>query len=180
MAQRHQEFLDAGARVVAVSADTVGQNAAVADKLALTFPFLADPERDKAITPLGFADEKDPRKISRPSTAIIDTSGEVIFSVTGRDYADRPDEEDLLDVVRGLGLAATTQAAPEIGVPEPGPKAMPYEGLRYYFNGAKFATMAVRNRHRDVSEEFRADTKRYVQMIERYIEAMSLVKERKA
>jgi peroxiredoxin len=46
-------------------------NAAVVEKLALPFPLLADPGRDRVIAPLGFADEKDPRQTSRPGTTTI-------------------------------------------------------------------------------------------------------------
>ena len=56
---------------------------------------------------------------------------------------------------------------------------MPGEGLRFYFSGAKFANLALRGRHRDLGREFADDTKQYVQMIERYLEALSAVRERK-
>ena len=180
MAQRHQEFLDLGGRVYAISADTLRQNNAMVDKLALPFPVLSDPDRDRAVTPLGFADEDDPRQISRPGTVIIDPEGTIVFSVTGRDYADRPNEDDLLAELAKLELSPATQTAPVVNGLEPGPKAMPYEGLKYYFSGAKFATLAIRRRHREVGDEFRDDTKRYFQMIERYIDAMTLVEDRKA
>jgi hypothetical protein len=139
------------------------------EKLALPFPVLSDPDRAEAITPLGFADEKDPRQISRPGTVIIDPDGEIAFSVTGRDYADRPDEDDLLEALEGLGLPATTQDPPELGESQPGEKAMAYEGLPHY----------VRGRYRHLSEEFADDTKRYVQMVERYLEALPAVEERR-
>jgi hypothetical protein len=66
MAQRHQEFLDRGGRVFGISADTAPMNTALVEKLALPFPVLSDPDRSNAVTPLGFADEKDPREIARP------------------------------------------------------------------------------------------------------------------
>jgi len=180
MAQRHEEFLVHGARVYALSADTAPMNAAVAIKLALPFPMLADPERDQAITPLGFADEKDPRQISRPGTVIISPEGEIVFSVVGRDYADRPDEDVLLEQLAGLELDPTTQDRPAVGAAEPGPKAMPFDDLSPYFRGAKFAVLATRSRYRDFGEEFRDDLKKYVQMVERYLEALTSVEERRA
>lgn len=180
MGQRHQEFLDAGARVFALSADDVPQNNAVAAKLALPFPILADPGRDDAITPLGFADENDPRQISSPSTLIVDPDGQKVFSVVGQDYADRPDEDALLEQVRKLGLQATSQDPPDIGDAEAGPKAMPYEGLYYYFSGAKFTALALRRRHRELGKEFTDDAKRYFQMVERYQEALTWVRDRRA
>lgn len=179
MAKRHQEFLDLGGRLYGISADTPAMNTAVVEKLALPFPILSDPDRAEAITPLGFADEKDPRQISRPGTVIIDREGEIVFSVTGRDYADRPDEDDLLEALGGLGLPTTTQDSPELGEIQPGEKAVPFHGLSSYFRGAKFAVLALRARHRELGEDFRDDAKDYVQMVERYIDAMSAVEERK-
>lgn len=180
MANRHQEFLDRGARLFAVSADSVLKNTAVARKLALPFPLLSDPDRSQAVTPLGFADEKDPRQISRPGTVIIGTDGEIAFSVTGRDYADRPDEDHLLEAVQSLGLPPTTQERPPMGEGMPGETAVALEALGPYMRGAKFAVLAVRSRFRETGEEFRDDTKAYIQMLERYMEALPGVGERKA
>jgi hypothetical protein len=155
-------------------------NAAVVEKLALPFPILSDPDRAEAIEPLGFADENDPRDIAGCGTVIIDPEGEIRFSERGRDYADRPEEDDLLEELAELGLAPTSQDAPELGTVEPGQKAMPYEGLAHYFRGAKFATLALRKRHRGLGQEFADDTKGYIQMVERYLDALHGVEERKA
>lgn len=179
MAKRHDEFLALGGRIYGISADTAPMNTAVVEKLALPFPVLADPDRTEAITPLGFADEDDPRQISRPGTVIIDTNADVVFSVTGRDYADRPDEDTLLEALAGLGLPATTQAPPQLGESRPGERAMAYEGLPHYFRGVKFAVMALRRRHRELGQDFVDDTKSYLQMVERYIEALPAVEERR-
>jgi len=180
MAKRHDEFLERGGRIYGISVDTAPMNAAVVEKLALPFPILSDPDRSRAITPLGFADEGDPRRISRPGTVILDRGGEIVFSVTGRDYADRPKEDLLLDHLGKLGLGPVTQDPPEIGEMAPGEKAMSYEGLPHYFRGAKFAVMALRGRHRELGDEFGEDTKEYVQMVERYLEALTAVEQRRA
>lgn len=180
MARRHSDFLERGARVFGLSADSAPMNAAIVDKLALPFPVLSDPDRSNAIAPLGFADEKDPRQISLPATVIVAPDGEIVFSVIGRDYADRPDEEALLEALDGLDLPATTQPLPELGEILPGPKAMPYEGIPHYFRGAKFTTLAVRNRHRDLSEAFADDLETYGMMVERYLDALPYVEQRKA
>jgi len=180
MAQRHDEFLERGGRVYGISADTAGMNAAVMEKLALPFPILSDPDRERAITPLGFADADDPRRISRPATIIVSPEGEIVFSVVGRDYADRPDEDLLLESLAALDLAPTTQQTPELGEPVAGPTAPSYKALGSYFRGAKFAVLAVRSRHRELGEGLRDDLKGYVHMVERYIEALPAVEERKA
>lgn len=179
MAQRQSEFNEMGGRVYGLSADSPGQNSAIMEKLALPFVILSDEVRDKAVTPLGFADEKDPRQISRPGVVIISPEGEIVYRYVGRDYADRPKEDDLLAELSKLGLPSVIQEADPRGPSEPGEKAMPGVGLKYYFSGAKFATLALRSRHREAGDEFRDDAKAYVQMVERYIESLSAVEERK-
>jgi hypothetical protein len=180
MANRHREFLERGGRVFAISADTAPMNAAVVEKMALPFPKLSDTGRQEAITPLGFADEKDPREISRPGAAIISPNAEVVFSFVGRDYADRPLEDVLLDELGALGLPPTEQPPPELGEIQPGDKAMPLRGLGPYYRGAKFAALAIRGRHRNLGDDFGDDLKGYVEMVDRYLEALPGVEERKA
>ena len=179
LAERHPEFLKRGGRLYGISADTAGQNAAVIEKMGLPFPIFSDPDRDKAITPLGFADEDDPREIARPGVLIVGPDGEPAWRVGSRDYADRPHEDALLDVLAELGLDATTQEAPEIGEPEPGERALPLETIYHHFRGVKYATYALRKRHRDVDEEFAADAKAYGLMADRYMQALSAVEQRK-
>ncbi len=173
MAMRHSEFLEKGVRLFGLSADTPGQNAAVMEKLDLSFPLLSDEERQSAITPLGFADENDPRQISRPGLVVIDARGDIVHREEGRDYADRPDEDELLGVLDSLGFSSTSQNAPEVGTAEPGEKAIPLEGIPHYLRGAKFASLALRSRYRDLSDEFKDDSKAYAQMVDRYLEAIS-------
>lgn len=168
-----------GARLFGLSADLPPQNAAVMDKLALTFPILSDDDREAAIIPLGFADEKDPRQISRPGVVIIDSDGEIAHRSVGRDYADRPDEDELLAALSELGLDPTSQDEPVVGKIEAGEKAIPFEGIPHYLRGAKFAALALRSRFRDLSEEFKDDAKGYVQMVDRYLEALTAVQDRR-
>lgn len=163
-----------------LSADSPAQNAAVMEKLALPFPILSDVERDQAVTPLGFADENDPRLISRPGVVIISPDGEIVSRFVGKDYADRPDEDLVLEELGSLGLDPTAQEAAEHGPVEPGEMAIPGEALKYYFSGAKFAALALRRRYRDISDDFRDGTKAYVAMVEKYLGALAAVGERKA
>jgi hypothetical protein len=179
MAQRQAEFNEKGARVYGLSADSPGQNSAVMEKLALPFAILSDGDRDQAIGPLGFEDENDVRQISRPGVAVINPDGEVVYRYVGRDYADRPDEDDLLSDLEKLGLGAVEQNSDEVGVIQAGEKAIPGEGLKYYFSGAKFANLALRRRHRELGVDFQDDTKAYVHMIDRYLDALSAVEDRK-
>lgn len=179
MAERKSEFNAKGARVYALSSDSPGQNSAVMDKLVLPFVILSDEGRDQAVIPFGFEDENDPRQISKPGVVVITPDGEIAFRYVGRDYADRPNEDDLLADLEKLGLSAVDQPEDPVGVLEPGETAIPGEGLKYYFSGAKFANLALRRRHRDLGDVFQDDTKAYVQMIERYLDALSAVEARK-
>lgn len=180
LAERHDDFLERGGRLYGISADTPGQNSAVIEKLGLPFPILSDLDRTEAITPLGFADEHDPREIARPGVLIVDRHGEVAYRRESRDYADRPEEDALLDALGELDLETTTQDPPEIGEPEPGERAVPLEVLPPHFRGVKYAVYALRKRHRDVDEEFAEDAKAYGLMADRYFQALSAVKERRA
>lgn len=180
IASRHGEFLSAGARVLAITADSPPQNAFLMADLALPFPLLSDPDRENAITPLGFADEKDPRLISRPGSIVVAPGGEEAWRYIGRDYADRPHEDLLLQKVKDLGLAPATQDEPAVGAPERGPNGTSTKALPTYFRGSKFAALAIRSRYRTLGDEFRDDTKRHVQMTDRYIEAIGDAVERRA
>ena len=179
LANRHDEFLQAGSRIFSLSADDFPQNAAVMEKLALPFPLLADPDRDLAITPLGFADEKDARQIARAGVVVLDPGGEEIWRHTGRDYADRPHEDLVLEQVAAMGLEPTKQKPPAVGEAEAGPTAISLAGLVPYLRGAKFATLALRGRHRELGDDFRNDTKVYVQRVDRYLEALDGIEERR-
>jgi len=180
MADRHDEFLDRGGRLYGLSADSPGQNAAVMEKLALPFPILSDPDRDRAITPLGFADENDPREIARPGVLIVGPDGEVAYRRESRDYADRPEEDALLEALADLDSDPTTQEEPEIGESKPGKGAIALEALPAYFRGVKYTTYALRQRHREVDEEFADDAKAYGLMADRFLEALSAVEDRRA
>lgn len=180
LADRHQEFLDAGGRLFGISSDSPAQNSAVIEEFALPFPILSDDSRQEAIEPLGFADEEDPRQIAKTGVVVLSPEGTEVFRYVGREYADRPHEDRLLEAVEKLGLPPTRQPSPTIGPGEPGERAMIMDALPHYLRGAKFGVLAIRSRHRDISEEFREDSRAYVQMVDRFLDALSKVEERKA
>lgn len=168
MAERYEEFLEAGARLVAIDVDSPGQHAAMVDKLMLPFPYLSDPDRQAIIGPLGLRDEKDPREIARPAVVIVGPDGEEAWRWVARDFADRIDEAEVLSVVRGLGLGPTEPEPVVPGVPEPGPKAVKMENLHVYFRGARFAVVAMRRRH----PEMRDDGMEFIEEMDRFLEAL--------
>lgn len=175
MAYRFDEIADAGARVVGISIDSPGQHAAMVEKLRLPFPLLSDPDRSRVITPWGLADPKDRRNIAIPAVVGVAPTGIEAFRFTGRDFADRPTEDWVIDSLGEMGLPPTTQDPPILGPVEPGPDAMPAEQLFPYFRGARFAAVAMSVRHPEIAE----DAHTYIAEMDRYMEsARRLFRER--
>jgi alkyl hydroperoxide reductase subunit AhpC len=170
---RHHEFTAAGAIVAAVVVDDPKQNAAMVEKLKLPFPILSDPGRDLAIEPYGVADPKDPREIAIPTTVVIDAAGNEVWRKQSFDFAERPEEDAILEVVRGLGLSPTSQEmAPPVDA-EPGAKAMPFPALTAYYRGAKFAAIAMSRRFPEAKDNAKA----YAAQMDRYIEAVHEIRD---
>jgi len=128
---------------------------------------LSDPDRSGAIIPYGVADESDKRNISRPATVIVSPQQEEVFRSVGRDYADRPPQDDILDAVRSLGLPPTIQAVPQLGPTEAGPNAFQPDQMVPYYRGARFAANAMASRFPEAREE--ADA--YLAQLDGYVEA---------
>ena len=141
------------------------------EKLCLPFPLLSDPDRSQAITPWGLADPHDRRMIATPAVVGVAPDGTEAFRFTGRDFADRPTEDWVVDSLRQMNLPAATQDPPALGPTEPGPHAMQAEHLFPYFRGARFAVVAMSRRHPDVSE----DAETYIAEMDRYLEAAKIL-----
>jgi len=144
-------------------------------KLELPFPLLSDPDRSKAIDPYGFSDAKDQRNIAIPGTVVIGADGEEKFRTVGRDFADRPMDDDIVAAVQGLGLPATTQELPLVGPGEAGPTAFKIEHMLPYYRGARFAAIAMGRRFPDAKE----DAYKYTAQMDVYMEAAKELYKRK-
>src|SRR5215203_1242944 len=113
-ARRFEEFEERWAEVAGVSVDPPETNARMVGKLLLPFPLLSDP-RGELMKRLGLWDAQD--GVAVPSVIAIDRSGEIRYLYTGSDFADRPDEEEVLAALRGIpaGIERIT-GEPEIVV----------------------------------------------------------------
>jgi alkyl hydroperoxide reductase subunit AhpC len=176
LAQRYDDFLDAGVRIVAVSVDAPPRQAAMIDKLDLPFPLLSDPGGEGLLQALGAYDAVERGGIGRPGVFVITPDGTEAHREVARDYADRSSEDRLLATIRDLDLPATTQPALTPGESEPGPQAMPLDALHPYCRGAKFAAKAMGMRH----PATRDDADRYVAQMEHYMEVVRDLRERLA
>jgi hypothetical protein len=146
--------------VVGVSVDDVGKNAAMTEKLELPFPLLADPGGDGAIKPFGVWDE--PGEIARTSVIVLSPAGDEVFRHVGIDHADRPDDREVLDAVRGLVLAA--RPAPAGVYPhaerQPSERAYPRNNLLPYFRGVRSGTEVLVRRGDELAASVRAVAER--------------------
>jgi hypothetical protein len=172
LAQRHEELLEAGFRVVAIDIDSPEQHAAMVEKLHLPFPMLSDPDRSQAIIPCGLADNRDPRGLARPALVGIEPGGLEVFRFVARDYADRLPEDDLLSALQAQGLPPTIQPRPTPGSPQPGPRAMPRRAMIPYFRGSRFAALALSLRHGHKGGDLMADAKAFIAEMDRFVDAI--------
>ncbi len=166
MAQLYPKFTAAGAQLVGISVDDVGQNAAMVDKLGLPFPLLADPGGDLAIKSYDVWHED--ASIARPAVVIVAPDGTVALRRVSSDFADRPTEDEILAAVQDLGLPATEQQTPTPGDPEPGKRAVDLSWLPAYLRGAKFAVTAVGMRVPEAQQEaevLKAEYDRYIEVL---------------
>lgn len=84
-----------------ISVDPVDNNHAMVDKLLLPFPLLSDPE-GRVIREYGVWTDAD-GGIARPSIFAIRRDGAIGWRYVGRDFADRPTDDELFQSLRGGG-----------------------------------------------------------------------------
>jgi peroxiredoxin Q/BCP len=87
--------------IAGVSVDSVEQNHAMVDKLLLPFPLLSDPE-GRVIKDWGVWTNGE-GGIAKPSIFAIRSDGSIAWEYVGRDFADRPTDDELFNSLRGGG-----------------------------------------------------------------------------
>lgn len=170
MARDVGEYARRGGSIAAVTIDSPGQNAAIAERLALPFPILADPGGKQAVKPFGVWDEAG--SMAKPAIVVLAPDGREAFRYVGVDFMDRPNDDDVLWALAGLGLPAFEPPAATVPYlpPAPGPRAVKLADLAVYLRGVRFAMKALANRARDPFD--RAEAERTAAMAERYMEAV--------
>jgi peroxiredoxin len=97
LAHTNQQFKDAGVALLMVSVDSPKRGAQLAAETGAPFPVLSDVDDDVTVAYNLFASG-----IALPTTVLIDTEGRVRWIYVGRNPADRPSPEMMLDQVRLL------------------------------------------------------------------------------
>ena len=137
--------------VAGISVDPPPVNAAMVDKLRLPFPLLADPGGERAIRPWDLWNERG--EVALPATLLFAPGDELALHEVSRDFADRTDEDALVEAAEGLGLAAIEPGPPAPGDPQPSDRAFPADGLKPYFSGARFSAIAMAHRVEEARPE---------------------------
>ena len=169
MAREYGEYLRRGATVAAVVVDAPGQIAAMAEKLALPFPVLSDPDGTGAIKPLDVWDGEE--RTAKPAILVVAPDGTEAYRYVGVDFMDRPNDDEVLATVGGVGAAPipeTTGTVPHLD-PAPGPRATRLPDLGVYMRGVRFAMEAMADRARDPFDK--AEAERSSAMAERFVAA---------
>ena len=97
--ERRAELEKRGARLAAVATDPVETSRELVKDRKLGFPILSDPTGE-AIQAFGVWHAE--KKIALPAIIVIDRTGKVRWRRVGESVTDRPEEDEVLDVVAGL------------------------------------------------------------------------------
>lgn len=172
----------AGAEVVAVSADSPDRSAAFARRFHLPFAIVADPGGEKIIKPLGLwdptpsmrsNDETIVQGYAIPALLVLDPAGREVFRYVSRDYADRPDDEDAITAIEGLGLDAheLPADASEPAASEDADTAGAFPPMMFYafFRGCHGAALALAGRVED--EHAKAEAHKLAEVAGSYLAA---------
>lgn len=85
--------------LAAISVDSVEQNHTMVEKLLLPFPLLSDPE-GRVIKDWGVWTDSE-GGIAKPAIFAIRNGGSIVWEYVGRDFADRPTDDELFNSLRG-------------------------------------------------------------------------------
>ena len=88
-----------GVSLAGISVDPVENNHAMVEKLLLPFPLLSDGD-GRVIKEWEVWNDGD-GGIAKPAIFAIRTDGALAWKYVGRDYADRPTDDELFDSLRG-------------------------------------------------------------------------------
>ncbi len=90
-----------GVSVAGISVDPIENNRAMVEKLLLPFPLLSDPE-GRVIKEWGVWSGGE-GGIAKPAIFAIRRDGSLAWQYVGRDFADRPTDDELFASLRGGG-----------------------------------------------------------------------------
>lgn len=97
-ARSWDRFESEGVQLAGISVDPIENNRAMVEKLLLPFPLLSDPD-GAVIKARGVWN--DGESIAKPAIFAIRRDGSLAWKFVGRDFADRPTDDELFGSLRG-------------------------------------------------------------------------------
>jgi peroxiredoxin Q/BCP len=98
-ARNWDRFVKEGVNLAGISVDPIENNGAMVEKLLLPFPLLSDPE-GRVIKEWGVWSDTE-GGIAKPSIFAIRSDGSIGWTYVGRDFADRPTDDELFNSIGG-------------------------------------------------------------------------------
>ena len=98
-ARTWKRFVIEGVSLAGISVDPVENNLAMVEKLLLPFPLLSDPD-GRVIREWDVWNEHD-GGLAKPAIFAVRSDGSIGWAYVGRDFADRPTDDELFDSLRG-------------------------------------------------------------------------------
>jgi len=157
-----------------VSVDPPSAQLAMNRTWHLPFPWVSDPSGERLAQPLDAwnADERD--GLFHPLVLLLAPDGRELVRHRSRDFADRADDSDVFDALRGLGLPphdVPSPWAPDGVAPDPTDGAFRAEAFGPYFRGLRFGTRALAVRMQD--ERDAAEVRQTSDMAQSFLAAWS-------
>ena len=118
----------------------------------LPFRWVSDPAGQRLGRPLDAWNPHERAGVLHPLVLLLAPDGEVLVRHRSRDFADRPDDRDVLQALGGVGLPAREVPpawAPDGVQAQPTDAAFRPEAYGAYFRGLRFGAAALAGRMRD-------------------------------
>ena len=159
------------------SADPPAAQLAMNRNWHLPFRWVSDPGGTRLARPVDAWNAEERGGVFVPLVLVVAPDGRAVLEHRSRDFADRGDDEDVLEALRGLSLPPRAETGPwDPGVePQPTENAFRTEAFGPYFRGIRFNLKALGPRMRD--EQDAAELARAGQMAQSFLDAW---KERRA
>lgn len=163
----------AGGEVIALSVDAEERNAAMFERWPTPHvQYVSDPGGETYLQPMELFDPEERGGIALPALLVIDADGNEVFGYRGADFADRRNDEDVIQALESLGLDPIEGPAggPVIdGVDVDQKGAFTPKLFGPYFTGNKFAALAIRLRAE--GDEAKALAKEHQHMAQSMLDA---------
>ena len=156
------------------STDPPGAQLAMNRTWHLPFPWVSDPDGERLGKPLDAWNAEEHGGLFHPLVLLVAPDGRELVRHRSRDFADREDDADVLEALRGLGLPPLEVPppwAPGGAEAEPTDKAFRVEAFGPYFRGLRFGTRALAARMRDGRDA--AEVRQTSDMAGSFLEAWS-------